>query len=375
MTLSGSCSLVRKVPIRLTSLPRFLLEHQRGGISIEGAVATVDLDRRFESGGGSLSMTLRVAQVVFTVTELPGVNAVLFELDGQRVDTIGGEGIDVSRPTGRNDYLSAKPFILASEPRPGQVISSPLRIVGENSTFENNVEIALKTTDGRVLVQTFATGTGPIRDDQGQPVWGPFETSFEFYSGSAPSGVLSLTETASDGSGRLLADYSIPVTFAPVSVVSPPALDGASTDPVAVPPDACCDPGPGVLLQGVTMQRESGFERIVFEFSAPVASYHVRYVPLPITEDPSDLPVSLQGDSAIQVTVGATGLDQSQTPARQTYQGPYRLKGAAGSVVELTQTGDFEAVLNWAIGVRGRPTFRVTTDSNPNRLIVDVASN
>ncbi len=185
------------------------------GLIMDGDVITVDLSRSFESEGGSLSMTERVAQVVYTLTEIPGVTRVAFSLDGEPVTTIGGEGIQVSPPVGRDSFDTVKPLILATQPRPGQFVSSPLQIAGENSTSENNVEISLRTVDGEVLVETFATGTGPILDSDGQPAWGPFETTIEFDAGSATSGVLELTETSSDGSGRLLAHVQIPVNFAP----------------------------------------------------------------------------------------------------------------------------------------------------------------
>jgi hypothetical protein len=42
--------------------------------------------------------------------------------------------------------------------------------------------------------------------------------------------------------------------------------------------------------------------------------------------------------------------------------------------MELVQTGHFEAVSNWTAGVRGKPPFRVSTESNPARLVIDVAS-
>ncbi|MEO8323728.1 MAG: GerMN domain-containing protein, partial [Actinomycetota bacterium] len=66
------------------------------GIDIADGVATIDLTEEFESGGGSLSMRMRVAQIVYTLTQFDSVDGVLFMIDGEPVDSIGGEGIDVS---------------------------------------------------------------------------------------------------------------------------------------------------------------------------------------------------------------------------------------------------------------------------------------
>ena len=344
-------------------------------VRVNGDVAMIDLGRDFAGGGGSANSILeRVGQIVFTLTEIPGVSRVSFALDGIPVASIGGEGFDVSQPIGRDALNNVKPFILASQPRPGQVVTTPLRIVGENSTFENTVEIALRTADGRPLVETFATGSGPISDREGQPLWGPFESAIEFYSGSASSGILALTETAADGSGRLLADFQVPVTFVPSSPSPVPPLDGASLDAVMVPPGRCCDPGPTTFLTHVSTQQLNGFDRIVFDFSAPLRNYHVRYVPLPVKRDPSDLPVALQGDSALQISMGATGLDQNGSIVRQTYTGPSRIGLGSGSVIEVVETGDFEAVLNWAVGLRGKPTFRVSVGASRSSLVIDVAA-
>ncbi len=105
-----------------------------------------------------------------------------------------------------------------------------------------------------------------------------------------------------------------------------------------------------------------------------MANYHVRYVPLPVKMDPSDQVVALQGDNAIQISMGATGTDQSANPPQQTYTGPTRLSVTGGTVIELVQIGDFEAVSNWAIGVHGKPVFRVSAGSSPSTLVIEVAS-
>ncbi|MEE4275692.1 MAG: GerMN domain-containing protein, partial [Thermoleophilia bacterium] len=53
------------------------------GISVKDKVATVDLSGEYASGGGSLSMMTRVAQVVYTLTQFDTIRAVRFHLDGK----------------------------------------------------------------------------------------------------------------------------------------------------------------------------------------------------------------------------------------------------------------------------------------------------
>src|SRR5262249_4613620 len=71
---------------------------QLRGLSIAGGVATVDLSHEFESGGGSPSLTTRVAQVVYTLTQFPSVDRVAFRIDGAAVRAIGGRGVVVDPP-------------------------------------------------------------------------------------------------------------------------------------------------------------------------------------------------------------------------------------------------------------------------------------
>ncbi len=68
----------------ITAIPAGTRAH---GVSIVGGTATADLTRTFESGGGSLSMRNRIAEVVYTLTQFPTVQRVAFRIDGTPVGT------------------------------------------------------------------------------------------------------------------------------------------------------------------------------------------------------------------------------------------------------------------------------------------------
>ena len=103
--------------------------------------------------------------------------------------------------------------------------------------------------------------------------------------------------------------------------------------------------------------------------------YKVEYVQPPLKEDGSGNPVTIKGDVFVVVRMEpASGFDLNTGEGVMTYTGPRRLAGstAGTSVVqELVRTGDFEAVLTWAVGLSDKVDFRVQTATSPSRLIVD----
>jgi hypothetical protein len=134
-------------------------------------------------------------------------------------------------------------------------------------------------------------------------------------------------------------------------------------------------PGKKGLLTAVRGASQSGFDRVVFEFEGSVPGYAVSYVNRPITEDGSGKTVEVKGDSVLQVRLEpASGADLAGDTVRETYTGPNRFTPNTSVVTELVRTGDFEAVLNWVIGVKGKPGFRVNTLSGPPRLVVEIAA-
>lgn len=78
-------------------------------IEIDGVVATVDLSDDFERSAPGGRLALRVAQVVYTLTETPQVGAVLFEIEGSPTAVPIGREEVVERPVTRADYQRFAP--------------------------------------------------------------------------------------------------------------------------------------------------------------------------------------------------------------------------------------------------------------------------
>lgn len=134
------------------------------GVKLSGHVATVNLNSKFSSGGGTLSMTNRLAQVVFTCTQFPGVTGVTFQIDGKTIDVLGGEGIIIEGPQSRADFEEASPAILVESPAWGGALRSGQTVRGTANVFEGVFRIQLRDRSGALVTSrrvqaTSGTGT------------------------------------------------------------------------------------------------------------------------------------------------------------------------------------------------------------------------
>jgi spore germination protein GerM len=123
------------------------------GVDVADGVAAVDLSRQFESGGGSLSMMGRVAQIVYTATSFDDVEAVRFLLEGVAIEFLGGEGLIIDEPQTRAGYGDLTPAILVEEPFWGSTITSPVTISGQALTDSGSVSYVLVDADGLIIAE------------------------------------------------------------------------------------------------------------------------------------------------------------------------------------------------------------------------------
>lgn len=173
------------------------------GVTIRDGAATADFGARFAAGGGSLSMSLRVAQVVFTLTQFDTVQTVNITLDGRAVDAIGGEGIP-ARGLTRADFEDVTPFVLVESPVPGETVTSPIIVSGMSNTFEATVNYTITDPDGLILADGFTSATS------GTGTWGTFTFTASFTTARPGLGeVIAFQMSAESGAPRDV--YEVPV--------------------------------------------------------------------------------------------------------------------------------------------------------------------
>jgi hypothetical protein len=78
-------------------------------VGVVGSVATVDLSQEFKRGAARRTLAIRVAQIVYTLTEDPEVLSVVFAFEGTPAPVISGDERVLERPVGRMDYARFAP--------------------------------------------------------------------------------------------------------------------------------------------------------------------------------------------------------------------------------------------------------------------------
>lgn len=124
------------------------------------------------------------------------------------------------------------------------------------------------------------------------------------------------------------------------------------------------------VLRDVRLGDHEGFQRVVFDFGEdPVPGYHLEYVDKPVRQCGSGHVVEVAGDGWLRVRF--TPAD-AHTPEGEPTVVERDRRFATGNVRQLVLLCDFEAQVEWVVGVGSPNRYRVIELSSPNRLVVDV---
>ena len=193
-----------------------------------------------------------------------------------------------------------------------------------------------------------------------------------------PAATPSLVGSAATSASATNAPSSATTATASTKAASIPQADG-TIDPLN-PGDTrtiTVKANPGdfsgqALLKDVRMgvhPEQGGWDRIVFEFAGPsLPPATIGYV-ASASQCGSGAAVALKGGAVLNVRFSqAAAHDQSAQP---TFT-PKDLSGPGTTILEANSSCDFEGVVSWAVGIKAKQNFKVTTLQNPTRLVIDV---
>jgi hypothetical protein len=128
--------------------------------------------------------------------------------------------------------------------------------------------------------------------------------------------------------------------------------------------------GAPALLRAVRTASRENFERVVFEFAgARVPGYSVEYVDRPVRQCGSGEPVPVAGDAWLRVRLTPANA-HTEAGAATVKERDRRLNYP--NLKELKILCDFEAEVEWVLGLSAPARYRVLELKNPARLVVDV---
>ena len=184
-------------------------------------VATVDLSSEFLTGGDTADLRTRLAQVVYTLTQVPAsdcpssespaIEQVRLLIDGSPADGSSDPNI-TSEAVGRGAFEAETPPIFVETPAIGDTITSPIRVCGTANTFE--AVFWLRVTwdgDGEEVI----LAEKQVQATSGSGTRGTFDEVVDLdVAGSGPGRLTVFQQAASTGAEQF--DVTeIPIEFMP----------------------------------------------------------------------------------------------------------------------------------------------------------------
>jgi len=180
-------------------------------INIEKGLATVNFSEEVlnNTNVGSDGEQLGIQSIVNTLTGLPNIEKVAFQVDGhadgRAQDWWGHVGL-YEQPFTKDYSMVYEPAIWVTHPSSHQVSGVPLLVKGSARVFEGLVNVRLLDSNGAILAESQATAT------EAAPERGDFEMGIKFDPPSTGEGVLEVYQV-SPRDGSTQDKVSIPVQW------------------------------------------------------------------------------------------------------------------------------------------------------------------
>ncbi len=183
----------------------------------------------------------------------------------------------------------------------------------------------------------------------------------------------STSTTTVAGSTVPAASTSLPSTTTVTEVLPTIKLP---CQPVPIPKTPVTSPAPAnsVLLTRVDFTGDTCVDHVVWGFTSKGSGppgYSITYGTPPFAQDGSGQPVAVKGNAFVVVTIPkAYGFDFES--GKTTYTGPKHITPppSANHVKEIVETGDFEGVVTWVIGLDTKRAFSVQATGSPQTQLV-----
>ncbi len=199
------------------------------GLSIDHGIATVDLSAEFAAAGSPASERMRLAQVVYTLTQFPTVHGVRLRLDGQPVSVFSGDGIVLPDPMTRRNFHDETAAIVVTSPAIGGTLGPGTTIAGIADVFEGR--LLYRILDGRG--QSIVSGEYSVGCATGCP--GGFNIAIDQLETSrAVAGTLVVTDSDPSGDPSRRVVVRVPIELAPAFDVLSPVEGGTLTSPATI---------------------------------------------------------------------------------------------------------------------------------------------
>lgn len=180
--------------------------------------------------------------------------------------------------------------------------------------------------------------------------------------GGSSKGTVSTEPTTVSGPTTTATTVELSTTSLPCQPLPVPTTP--VTSPTAAQPS---------LLTDVKELGDGCVDHVIFDFNGKGTDppgYSVTYGTPPFVGDASGAPVAVAGSAFVVVKV-KPGYGYDFANGKQTYNGPKSVPvGHTNHVRAIVETGDFEGVLTWVIGLDAKRAFSVQATGTPGHQLV-----